>query len=84
MQFLHEAVGSPVPSTWINAIDRGSFITWPGLTAANNTQAQHYHSLNRCLGLFGSNTRQMALQPARRVPQNCGQEEQKDGDEEKE
>eukprot|EP00957_Ditylum_brightwellii_P105627 8053758-Ditylum_brightwellii.AAC.1 len=35
MQFLHEAVGSPVPLTWIDAIDRGFFLTWPGLTAAN-------------------------------------------------
>eukprot|EP00957_Ditylum_brightwellii_P146159 11128828-Ditylum_brightwellii.AAC.1 len=35
MQFLHEAVGSPVPSTWIDAINQGFFITWPSLTAAN-------------------------------------------------
>eukprot|EP00957_Ditylum_brightwellii_P179373 13664745-Ditylum_brightwellii.AAC.1 len=35
IQFLHEAVGSPVPSTWIDAINRGFFITWPGLTADN-------------------------------------------------
>eukprot|EP00957_Ditylum_brightwellii_P111137 8474229-Ditylum_brightwellii.AAC.1 len=35
MHFHHEAVGSPVPSTWINAINQCFFITWPGLTATN-------------------------------------------------
>jgi hypothetical protein len=33
IQFLHAACGSPVPSTWIAAIDKGHFATWPGLTA---------------------------------------------------
>lgn len=33
MQFLHAACGSPVPSTWIKAINNGHFATWPGLTA---------------------------------------------------
>jgi hypothetical protein len=33
VQFLHAACGSPVPSTWIKAIDSGHFATWPGLTA---------------------------------------------------
>jgi hypothetical protein len=31
--FLHAACGSPVPSTWIKAIDNGHFATWPGLTS---------------------------------------------------
>eukprot|EP00957_Ditylum_brightwellii_P191960 14613046-Ditylum_brightwellii.AAC.1 len=35
MQFPHAAAGSPVPSTWIDAINNGFFFTWPGLTAAN-------------------------------------------------
>eukprot|EP00957_Ditylum_brightwellii_P159048 12105122-Ditylum_brightwellii.AAC.1 len=35
MQFLHAAAGSPVPSTWIDTINNGFFVTWPGLTAAN-------------------------------------------------
>jgi hypothetical protein len=33
VRFLHAACGYPVPSTWIQAIDRGHFATWPGLTA---------------------------------------------------
>jgi hypothetical protein len=33
IQFLHASCGSPVPSTWIKAIDNGHFATWPGLTA---------------------------------------------------
>lgn len=31
--YLHQAAFSPVPSTWIAAIDAGFFTTWPGLTA---------------------------------------------------
>jgi hypothetical protein len=33
VQFLHAACGSPVPSTWIRAIEQGHFATWPGLSA---------------------------------------------------
>jgi hypothetical protein len=33
MQFLHAACFSPAPATWIQAIQRGHFTTWPGLTA---------------------------------------------------
>jgi hypothetical protein len=35
MQFLHAAAGYPVPSTWIQAIQKGYYISWPGLTAEN-------------------------------------------------
>jgi hypothetical protein len=31
--YLHQACCSPVPSTWIKAIEAGHFTTWPGLTA---------------------------------------------------
>jgi len=31
--YLHQAAFSPVPSTWIVAIDAGFFTTWPGLTS---------------------------------------------------
>ena len=31
--FLHAAAFSPTPSTWIDAISKGFFQTWPGLTA---------------------------------------------------
>ena len=31
--YLHQAAFSPVPSTWIAAIDKGFFTTWPGLTS---------------------------------------------------
>ena len=31
--YLHQAAFSPVPSTWIAAIDEGFFATWPGLTS---------------------------------------------------
>ena len=33
VQYLHQAAGSPVQSTWIKAIDAGFFTTWPGLTS---------------------------------------------------
>jgi hypothetical protein len=33
ISFLHAACGYPFPSTWIQAIDRGHFAKWPGLTA---------------------------------------------------
>ena len=33
MQFLHATAFSPVKSTWISAINRGFFQSWPGLTA---------------------------------------------------
>ena len=35
MQFLHVAAGYPVLSTWIKAIQKGYYISWPGLTANN-------------------------------------------------
>jgi hypothetical protein len=33
VRYLHQACCSPVPSTWIKAIEAGHFTTWPGLTA---------------------------------------------------
>lgn len=33
VKFLHAACCSPVPSTWIKAIKKNHFATWPGLTA---------------------------------------------------
>ena len=33
MQYLHVAAFSPVPVTWIKAIQNGNFTSWPGLTA---------------------------------------------------
>lgn len=30
--FLHKVTFSPVPSTWINAVDAGYFTTWAGLS----------------------------------------------------
>jgi hypothetical protein len=33
IEFLHRACFSPPISTWIQAIDKGFFTTWPGLTA---------------------------------------------------
>jgi hypothetical protein len=32
VRFLHAADGSPVPSAWIVAIQKGHYATWPGLT----------------------------------------------------
>jgi hypothetical protein len=32
-QYLHAACFSPLPSTFVQAIKKGHFITWPGLTA---------------------------------------------------
>jgi hypothetical protein len=33
VKYLHQACCSPVPSTWIKAIDAGHFATWPDLTS---------------------------------------------------
>lgn len=33
IKYLHAAAGYPVNDTWINAINAGNYITWPGLTA---------------------------------------------------
>jgi hypothetical protein len=35
MKFLHQSCFSPVPSTWIRAVDNNQFTTWPGLSAKN-------------------------------------------------
>jgi hypothetical protein len=40
IKFLHATAFSPVKSTWIAAIKRGYFATWPGLTTA--TVNKHY------------------------------------------
>ena len=37
--YLHAAAGYPVRSTWLNAIKRGHYRSWPGLTY---TLASHY------------------------------------------
>ena len=34
IRYLHAAAGFPVQETWIDAIQAGNYITWPGLTAA--------------------------------------------------
>ena len=34
MQFLHACAGFPPKATWIKAINRGYYATWPGLTAS--------------------------------------------------
>jgi hypothetical protein len=34
LQYLHAALFSPIPSTWIAAINRGFFLSWPRVTAA--------------------------------------------------
>ena len=34
LSYLHACAGYPVTSTWIQAIRRGYFTTWPGLTAS--------------------------------------------------
>ena len=33
VKYLHCAAGSPVPSTWCEAIDNNHYATWPGLTS---------------------------------------------------
>ena len=32
VQYMHMAAGPPVKSTWLKAIKKGNFETWPGLT----------------------------------------------------
>jgi hypothetical protein len=33
VRFLHASAGSPVPSTWTDAINKGNYATWPGITS---------------------------------------------------
>jgi len=33
IEFYHKAAGHPVKKTWIAAIERGAYASWPGLTA---------------------------------------------------
>ena len=35
VQYMHAAAGFPVKSTWLKAIKKGNFVTWPGLTYSN-------------------------------------------------
>ena len=35
VRHMHAASGFPVKSTWLRAIKRGNFETWPGLTYSN-------------------------------------------------
>ena len=35
VQYMHAAAGFPVKSTWIKAIKKGNFATWPELTYSN-------------------------------------------------
>ena len=35
VQYMHAASGFPVKSTWLRAIKKGNFETWPGLTYPN-------------------------------------------------
>jgi hypothetical protein len=41
IQFLHAAAFGPVKSTWITAIKRGYFATWPGLTQPRSINITH-------------------------------------------
>ena len=34
IKYMHAAAGFPVKETWLNAIDAGNYVTWPGLTTA--------------------------------------------------
>ena len=33
VRYLHHSAGSPVPETWIKAINNGNYVTWLGLTS---------------------------------------------------
>ena len=35
VRYMHAAAGFPVKSTWLKAIKKGNFATWPGLTYSN-------------------------------------------------
>ena len=35
VRYMHAASGFPVKSTWLKAIKKGNFVTWPGLTYSN-------------------------------------------------
>ena len=34
IKYMHAAAGFPVKETWLDAIDAGNYVTWPGLTTA--------------------------------------------------
>ena len=38
VQYIHAAAVLPVNSTWLRAIKRGNFETWPGLTYSNSAK----------------------------------------------
>ena len=37
VRYMHAAAGFPVKSTWIKAIKKENFATWPGLTYSNTS-----------------------------------------------
>ena len=38
VRYMHVAAGFPVKSTWLKAINKGNFTTWPGLTYSNEAK----------------------------------------------
>ena len=54
--YFHAAAGYPIMSTWLKAIDKGNFATWPGLTSkavrkyypeTDATMAGHMHGIRQ-------------------------------------
>lgn len=72
--FFHQCCFSPVPATWIKAIQAGYFATWPGLTvdlnnkhlpksmatAKGHLRQQYQHTQSTKPGTNTSNTEQVA------------------------
>ena len=38
VRYMHAASGFPIKSTWLKAIKKGNFATWPGLTYSNSAK----------------------------------------------
>ena len=71
VKYLHQACGSPVPSTWIKAIKAGFFATWPGLT--ENLVKKH---LPKSIATAKGHLKQeqqgiRSTQPKAAIPQDC-------------
>ena len=54
--YFHAAAGYPVMSTWIKAIDKGNYATWPGLTAS--AVRKHYPETEATMAGHMHGTRQ--------------------------
>ena len=57
VKYLHLTCGSPPKSTWVEAIKKGFFTTWPGITAENvNKYLTDKHMKQHKQNIFSTKT----------------------------